>query len=68
MPKISATMAKMPSRNHHSAPKFDNKPASLAPFLDDVAQVAQSCGLSPKQQIEWAVRYAPNEVRELWEM
>ena len=68
MPEISATTAKMLSRNHHSAPKFDNKPASLAPFLDDVTQVAQSCGLSPKQQIEWAVRYAPDEVRELWEM
>ena len=35
--------------------------------MDDVKQIAQSCGLSAKQQIEWAVCYAPN-IRELWEM
>ena len=68
MPEILTTTAKMPSRNHHSASKFDNKPALLSPYLDDVTQLAQSCDLTPKQQIEWAVHYAPNKVRELWEM
>jgi gag-polyprotein putative aspartyl protease len=64
----AAPTAKMPTRSHHSAPQFDNKPSSLSPFLDEVEQLADSCGLTPKQKIEWAVRYAPNEERELWDM
>jgi hypothetical protein len=68
MPDIITPAAKMPTRNHHSAPKFDSKPASLSPFLDEVEQLAESCGLSGKQRIEWAVRYAPNDERELWQM
>ena len=62
------TASKMPGRNHHSAPKFDGKPASLSPFLDEVEQLGEVSGLSPKQQIDWAIRYAPNEERELWQM
>lgn len=58
----------MPTRNHHSAPKFDGKAASLSPFLDEVDQLGEACGLTPKQKIEWTIRYAPNEERELWEM
>lgn len=68
MPEIAPPVSKMPSRSHHSAPKFDSKPASLSPFLDEVEQLGQSCGLSSKQTIEWAVRYAPNDERELWQM
>ena len=68
MPEAPVTASKMPSRSHHSAPKFDSKPASLSPFLDEVEQLAESCGLSSKQTIEWAVRYAPNDERELWQM
>ena len=68
MPDTLAPAAKMPTRNHHSAPKFDSKPASLSPFLDEVEQLAQSCALTGKQKIEWAIRYAPNEERELWQM
>ena len=68
MPEGTAPVSKMPSRSHHSAPKFDSKPASLSPFLDEVEQLAASCALSPKQTIEWAVRYAPNDERELWQM
>ena len=68
MPDAVPPMAKMPTRNHHSAPKFDNKPTSLSPFLDEVEQLAESCGLTQKQYIEWTIRYAPNEERELWEM
>jgi hypothetical protein len=68
MPETVAPTAKMLTRNHHSAPKFDSKPASLSPFLDEVEQLAESCALSGKQKIEWAVRYAPNDERELWQM
>jgi gag-polyprotein putative aspartyl protease len=68
MPEVAVPVAKMPSRSHHSAPKFDSKPASLSPFLDEVEQLAESCGLSNKQTIEWAVRYAPNDEKELWQM
>ena len=68
MPETIVATAKMPTRNHHSAPKFDSKPASLSPFLDEVEQLAESCGLTGKQKIEWAVRYAPNDERELWQM
>ena len=68
MPETVVSTAKMPTRNHHSAPKFDSKPASLSPFLDEVEQLAESCGLTGKQKIEWAVRYAPNDERELWQM
>ena len=50
------------------APKFDGKPASLALFLDEIEQLADACGLTPKQTIDWTVRYAPNEEYELWEM
>jgi hypothetical protein len=63
-----ATVIKMPSRSHHAAPKFDGKPASLSPFLDEVEQLAEVCGITSKQQIEWAIRYAPSDERELWEM
>ena len=68
MPETLAPVAKMPTRNHHSAPKFDSKPASLSPFLDEVEQLFKSCGLTGRQKIEWAIRYAPNKERELWEM
>jgi hypothetical protein len=68
MPEIAVPVSKMLSRSHHSAPKFDSKPASLSPFLDEVEQLAESCGLTPKQTIEWAVRYASNDERELWQM
>lgn len=68
MPDVAVPVSKMPTRNHHSAPKFDGKPASLSPFLDEVEQLAQGCGLTPKQHIEWAVRYSPNDERELWQL
>ena len=68
MPDIAVPVSKMPTRNHHSAPKFDGKPASLSPFLDEVEQLAEGCGLSLKQHIEWAIRYAPNDERELWQL
>lgn len=55
MPDTLAPAAKMPTRNHHSAPKFDSKPASLSPFLDEVEQLAQSCALTGKQKIEWEI-------------
>lgn len=68
MAELAPPTIKMPGRNHHSAPKFDGKPASLSPFLDEVEQLADSCGLNPKQKIEWVIRYAPSEERELWQM
>ena len=58
----------MPSRNHHSAPRFDGKPASLWSFLDEVEQLAKICGITGKQTISAAIRYAPVEEYELWKM
>ena len=68
MPENIVPIIKMPTRNHHSAPKFDGKATSLSPFLDEVEQLGEMCSLTFKQKIEWAIRYAPNEERELWEM
>ena len=68
MPEVPTAMGKMPSRNHNAAPKFDNKPSSLSPFLDEIDQLGDTCGLTGKQKIEWTIRYAPNEERELWDM
>ena len=68
MPENTPPIVKMPTCNHHSAPKFDGKAASLSPFLDEVEQLGEVCGLTPKQTIEWAIRYSPNGERELWEM
>ena len=68
MPELTAQASKILSRSHHSAPKFDNKPVSLSLFLDKVEQLAESCGLASKQTIKWAVRYAPNDERDLWQI
>ncbi|KAF8817594.1 hypothetical protein BYT27DRAFT_7063144, partial [Phlegmacium glaucopus] len=57
-----------PGWNHHAAPKFDGRPASLSIFLDEVEQLAAACGINEKQTIEWTIRYAPSEERELWQM
>ena len=56
----------MPSRNHHSMPKFDGKPASLSIFLDNVKRLAEASNLMPRQTIDWAIQYAPNQEHELW--
>ena len=58
----------MPSCNHHSAPKFDGKPKSLAAFIDDVEQLASDCELNVNQKIEWMIRYAPAEEQEFWKL
>lgn len=69
MPDNTAAAAKtMPSRSHHSAPKFDGKPASLSIFIDEIELLAGSSGLSNKQTIEWTIRYAPSDERELWQL
>ena len=47
---------------------FDRKPAPLLPFLDEIEQLAESCRLSGKQKIEWAIWYAPNNESWLWQM
>ena len=57
----------MPSRLHHSAPKYDGNPALLYIFFDDIDQLAETCHLSESQKIKWAIRYAPSGDRELWE-
>ncbi|KAH9483411.1 hypothetical protein JR316_0002877 [Psilocybe cubensis] len=57
----------MPSKNHSSAPKFDGTAGSLPMFLDDIEQLATSCELTPKQTIDWTIRYAPgSDEHELW--
>ncbi|KAF8805807.1 hypothetical protein BYT27DRAFT_7224679 [Phlegmacium glaucopus] len=56
----------MPGRNHHVAPKFNGRPASLLIFLDEIE--AGACKLSKKQTIDWTIRYAPNKERELWQL
>lgn len=68
MPEPAVPILKMPGHNHHLALKFDSKPASLSPFLDEVEQLAEACGLTAKQHIEWTMQYAPNEEGELWKM
>ncbi|KAF8800911.1 hypothetical protein BYT27DRAFT_7262472 [Phlegmacium glaucopus] len=69
MPEIAAhTASIMPGRNHHAAPKFDGRPASLLIFIDEIEQLAGACKLSERQTIDWTIRYAPNEERELWQM
>ena len=45
----------MPGQNHHLAPKFDGKPVSLARFLNKIEQLAEDCGLSAKQTINWTL-------------
>lgn len=50
------------------APKFDGKPALLSPFLDKIEQLASACELTPKQTIDWIIRYAPSDKREQWQM
>src|SRR5271156_5301257 len=59
---------KMPTRNHHSAPRFDGDPESLAVFLGNVEQLAIKCELTPKQQIEWTIRYVPVAEQALWRL
>ena len=47
-----APIAKMPTQNHLSVLKFDGKATSLSPFLDEVEQLGEACGLTLKQKIE----------------
>ena len=69
MADIPAIIVKsMPGQNNNAAPKFDGRLASLSLFLDDIEQLANDCSLTPKQKIEWTIRYAPNEEHELWSM
>ena len=68
MPEITVPTVKMPGHNHHSTPKFNGKPESLSPFLDEIEQLAETCGLTSKQKIEWVIRYTPSDERELWQM
>jgi len=61
----------IPSRHDRAAPKFDEKPSSLAAFIDDISQLAAAspaCALTNQDKIKWTVRYAPSEESELWEM
>jgi hypothetical protein len=66
--KLDKMATNMPTRNHHSAPKFDGDPESLDVFLGDVEQLAIECELTPKQQIEWTIRYAPVAEQALWKL
>lgn len=65
-PTPTVTAKTMPSKNHSSAPKFDGKASNLSLFLDEVETLAATCSLTPKQTIEWAIRYSPTESYELW--
>ena len=56
----------MPSKNHSLAPKFDGKASNLPLFLDEVENLATMHSLTPRQTIEWAIRYCPTESYELW--
>src|SRR5271170_6720166 len=69
MPKAPAVVPMdMPGHSHPSAPKFDGKAASLSRFLSEIEHLAELCGITPKQKIDWTVRYAPNEEDELWKI
>ena len=65
---VTIPIKTMPGRNHHSAPKFDSKSASLSIFLDEVEQLAKICRLTSKQRIHWTAHYAPSEEHELCKM
>ncbi len=56
----------MPGQMHHSAPKFDSTPTLLGNFFDELEQLAETCKLTEKQKIEWAIRYVPQTNLELW--
>ncbi|KAG2066246.1 hypothetical protein BDR04DRAFT_962968, partial [Suillus decipiens] len=51
-----------------AAPKFDSTPACLIPFIEDVDAISDHVMLTNKQQIKAALRYAPIEEAETWEM
>ncbi|KAF9536344.1 hypothetical protein CPC08DRAFT_618072, partial [Agrocybe pediades] len=56
----------MPTKNHHSAPKFDGKGINLIAFLDEVSQLADLNHLSEREKIEWAITYSPAKSWSLW--
>lgn len=60
-----ATFA-MPTRGHHSAPKFDGCPSYLKRFFDDIEQLAARTRITDTQCIEYALRYLEPEEEELW--
>ncbi|KDR76726.1 hypothetical protein GALMADRAFT_67170, partial [Galerina marginata CBS 339.88] len=58
----------MPYKRDPRAPKFDGKPASLVPFLEEIKHLADTCALSVSSCIKWTLIYAPQDDRELWEL
>ncbi|KAG2078299.1 hypothetical protein BDR04DRAFT_1147970 [Suillus decipiens] len=58
----------MSLRGTDAAPKFNSMPACLIPFLEDVDAIADHAMLTDEQQIKAALRYAPIEEVETWEM
>lgn len=57
----------MPARTHHSAPKFDGDAALLSNLFREIDQLAEPCKIDEKANIQWAIRYAPLKVVDLWE-
>ncbi|KAF9553052.1 hypothetical protein CPC08DRAFT_754436 [Agrocybe pediades] len=65
-PAPTPTPANMPTKNHHSAPKFEGKGINLINFLDEVERLADLNHLSEQEKIDWAIKYSPAKSLQLW--
>src|SRR6202000_1612604 len=50
-----------PSRSSPNAPRFGTSATEFKSFFNEVESLAKECGLSDKEKIEWAIRYAERE-------
>ncbi|KAG9227279.1 hypothetical protein CCMSSC00406_0004182 [Pleurotus cornucopiae] len=65
-PQIMATPAQMPTRGHHSAPKFTGEGQFLSRFFDEIEALAVAANLNDRDKILWTLRYAENAEYEIW--
>ncbi|KAG5223206.1 Transposon Tf2-12 polyprotein [Salix suchowensis] len=64
--QIMATPAQMPTRGHHSAPKFTGEGQFLSRFFDEIEALATAANLNDRDKILWTLRYAENAEYEIW--
>ncbi|KAJ8454616.1 hypothetical protein ONZ45_g19236 [Pleurotus djamor] len=58
--------AQMPSRGHHSAPKFSGEGQYINRFIDEVDALATAANLTDRDKIAWTLRYAGNAEFDSW--
>lgn len=56
----------MPTRGHHSAPKFTGEGQFLSRFFDEIEALATAANLNDRDKILWTLRYAENAEYEIW--